>query len=235
MVIAVKAHKLAYMALPKAGCSSVKEALARLDPDVTVPPENDIDVHTWHALYPTRRFRRHRWRKYADHWRFCVVRDPLKRLLSVYTNRVLGFGDTYNSRKIKNGRPWLPDLPREPDPDTFFRNLDAYCLGSSSIKHHTVGAWLFLGPSLDGYNRVYRTEEMADLAWDLGLLTRQPVTMPRGNPSQTRLTLDDLKGETIDAIRPFLEQEYAYLEGYYANPLGPRLHDACVTSARRVS
>ena len=33
MVIAVDAYKLAYMALPKAGCSSVKEALARLDPD----------------------------------------------------------------------------------------------------------------------------------------------------------------------------------------------------------
>jgi len=32
MVIAVKAHRIAYMALPKAGCSTVKAALAQLSP-----------------------------------------------------------------------------------------------------------------------------------------------------------------------------------------------------------
>ena len=235
MVIAVDAHKLAYMALPKAGCSSVKEALARLDPAVTLPPEDAIDIHTWHALYPTRRFRPHRWKKYREHWRFCVVRDPARRLMSVYTNRVLQFQDTLNSRKLRVGRDWLPDLPRDPDPDTFFRNLDAYCQASSSIKHHALGAWLFVGRDLADYNRVYRTEELADLAWDLGLLTRQKVALPRRNRSEERLRLEDLQGATIDALRPFLDQEYAFLKGFYPNPLGPRVHDACVTPARRVS
>ncbi|KUF11591.1 sulfotransferase family 2 domain-containing protein [Pseudoponticoccus marisrubri] len=235
MVITVDAHKLAYMALPKAGCSSVKEALARLDPSVTLPPEDQIDVRTWHGIYPTRRFRKHRWRALEGYWGFCVVRDPVKRLLSVYTNRVLQFGDTMNSRKLRQGRDWLPDLPRQPDPDTFFQNLQGYVMGSSSIKHHVMGARVFLGPDLGVYDKVYRTEELGQLAYDLALLTRQNVHMPRGNRSEAQLTLDDLAPRTIDALRPMLDEEYAFLSDYYDNPLGPRRHDACVTPMRRVS
>lgn len=235
MVIAVDAHKLAYMALPKAGCSSVKEALARLDPAVTIPPEDQIDLFTWHGFYPTVRFRPHRWKLYADCWRFCVVRDPLKRLLSVYTNRVLQHRDTMNSRKLRNGGEEFIHLSRDPDADTFFQNLEDYKRAASSIKHHSLQAQLFLGPDLTDYNRVYRTEELSDLAWDLSLLTRQAVSMPRRNRSEERLTLDDLKGETIDAIRPFLEEEYAFLKDFYRNPLGPRVHGACATPVRRVS
>lgn len=235
MVIAVDAHKLAYMALPKAACSSVKEALARLDPAATIPPEDQVTLYTWHDIYPTKRFRPHRWERYADYWRFCVVRDPAKRLMSCYTNRVLQFEDLKNSIKLRDGRDWLPDLPRDPDPDTFFQNLDSYKLAASSIKHHAMPAWLFLGSKLEGYNRIYKTEELAALQWDLGLLTRQEVVLPRRNTSEAVLRIADLKGETIDALRPFLDEEYEFLGAYYKNPLGPKIHDACVTPARRVS
>jgi hypothetical protein len=222
MVIAVKAHKLAYMALPKAGCSSVKEALARIDPDATLPPDDQIDVNTWHAIYPTTRFRPHRWEKYEtpDWFRFCVVRDPFKRLMSCYTNRVLQFNELKNSIKIRDGRDYLPDdLPVEPDPDFFFQNLQHYVRASSAIKHHALGAWLFLGKDLGRYSRVYRTAELPKLAADLSDRTGLPVTIPRGNASEVRLTPDDLKGETIAALTPFLVQEYAYLRDYYDNPL----------------
>jgi hypothetical protein len=232
MVIRVDAHKLAYMALPKAGCSSVKEALARIDPAVTLPAEHDITVETWHAIYPTQRFRKHRWIDLDGHFRFCVVRDPIKRLLSVYTNRVLEFGDLRNSRNIRRGHV---DLPVDPDPDFFFTNLEAYKAASSSINHHAIAADIFLGGAFNRYSRVYRTEELGQLAWDLSLWTRQDVAMPRGNASESALSLDDLKGQTIDAIRPFLDHEYSFLSDYYQNPLGGRLYDACVTQTRRVS
>lgn len=237
MVIAVDAHKLAYMALPKAGCSSVKQALASVDPDVMPPPASQTTHFTWHGIYPTRRFRPHRWARYADYWRFCVVRDPFKRLMSVYTNRVLQFGDLKNSVKIRDGRDWLPDLPVEPDPDFFFQHLEVYKQASSSIKHHALDAWLFLGRDLSkaSYNRVYRTEDLGALAWDLSLLTRQEVVLPRSNSSERKLTAADLHPKTIDALRPFLEREYAFLKGIYINPFGRKIYDACVTPIRRVS
>ncbi|MGH1414623.1 MAG: sulfotransferase family 2 domain-containing protein [Pelagimonas sp.] len=235
MVIAVEAHKLAYMALPKAGCSSVKEALAHLDPSVEKPRKEDVTVYTWHDVYPTKRFRPHRFQDYADYWRFCVVRDPIKRLLSVYTNRVVQFGDLRNSTKLREGRDWLSDVSREPSPDEFFQNLDVYKRASSSIKHHAIEAWLFVGRDLGAYNKVYKTEDLGQLGYDLSLLTRQPVDMPRRNNSEMTLDIADLQDKTIDAIRPFLDGEYAFLSEFYKNPLGPRRHASCAMPIRRVS
>ncbi|WP_146585795.1 sulfotransferase family 2 domain-containing protein [Puniceibacterium confluentis] len=216
MVIAITAHKIAYMALPKAGCSSVKAALARLDPDVTLPPKSEIGIDTWHGIYPTQRFRPHRWQEYPDYFRFAVVRDPVRRLISAYTNRVVDLKELHNCRKILRGRI---DLPKDPDPDFFFSNLSAYCEASSVIKHHCLGAELFLGPKPMRYDRIYRTEEMGDLARDLTRISGRKVTLARANKSMAQLELDDLKYGTVRAIRDFLNTEYRYLSGYYDNPL----------------
>lgn len=217
MAIAVAAHKIAYMALPKAGCSTVKAALAQIDPAITMPSCETMDVNTWHGFYPTRRFRPHRWEAYTDYFRFAVVRDPVDRLLSVYTNRVVDLKDLHNSRKITRG---IVNLPSDPDPDFFFANLAAYCGASSVIKHHCLGAGLFLGPKPLRYDRIYRTQELSDLADDLASISGRPVTLRRENQSMTRLALDDLKFATVRAIREFLDAEYRLLSDYYDNPLG---------------
>ncbi len=218
LAIAIPAYKIAYMAVPKAGCSSVKAALAHLDPGVTIPPEDEITVMTWHAIYPTVRYRRRAWHNLSDHWRFTVVRDPVRRMLSVYTNRVVQLRDLHMSRKLRD-RPEFAHLSRDPDPDYFFQHLPEYMKGSSVIKHHCLGTKLFIGPRPLQYDRVYKTEEMGQLARDLSDRTGQPVEMRRENPSEMKLTLDDLAPQTIDAIRPLLEMEYRHLSDYFENPL----------------
>lgn len=232
MVIAVKAHEIAYMALPKAGCSTVKAALAQVDPEARLPEGAAPDVMIWHRLYPTRRFRPHRWQAYDGWWRFCVVRDPVRRLLSVYTNRVVGMRELHNCRKILRGRV---DLPMDPDPDFFFQNLRAYMEAASAIKHHALPAWLFLGPDLGRYDRIYRTSELGRFGEELGARTGVEVRIARENPSGMRLRLDDLAPETRAALRTRLEEEYAYLAEFYENPFGSRQHPACTVTPRRVS
>ncbi|WP_417741184.1 sulfotransferase family 2 domain-containing protein [Salipiger sp.] len=232
MVIAVRAHRIAYMALPKAGCSTVKAALAQVDPDATLPENARPDVMTWHRLYPTMRFRPHRWQAYDGWWRFCVVRDPLRRLLSVYTNRVVGLRELHNCRNIRRGRV---DLPMDPDPDFFFQNLRGYIDAASAIKHHALPAWLFLGPDLGRYDRIYRTCELAGFGEELAERTGAPVTIARENPSGMRLSLDDLAPATRTALRDHLDAEYGYLAEFYENPFGPRQHRACTGPTRRVS
>lgn len=217
MPIIVSAHKIAYMALPKAGCSTVKRALAQVDPDVTLDVGAIEDTKVWHDLYPTIRFRPHRWKKVADHWRFCVVRDPVKRLLSVYTNRVVQLGNLHNSRKLKH--PRFSHLTPDPDPDFFFRNLEDYMRAASVIRHHVLPSELFVGPDLGAYDRVYRTAELGQLADDLQARTGQAVDISRENASDMKLELDDLAPATIDAIRPRLMREYRLLGGFFPNPL----------------
>ncbi|MDO6585463.1 sulfotransferase family 2 domain-containing protein [Salipiger sp. 1_MG-2023] len=232
MVIAIDAHRIAYMALPKAGCSTVKAALAQIDPAVALPPE-PAEVMQWHQIYPTRRFRPHRWEAY-DHgwWRFCVVRDPLRRMLSAYVNRVVELGELRNSRKLLRGRV---DLPMDPDPDFFFCNIAAYMDAASAIRHHMLPAWLFLGPDLARYDQIYRTAELAQLGRDLSARTGLRVDIRHENSSCLRLGLDDLRPDTQAALRERLAPEYLYFSGMFDNPFVTGRERACVAALRRVS
>ncbi|WP_323768955.1 sulfotransferase family 2 domain-containing protein [Antarctobacter sp.] len=230
MVIAVDAWKLAYVALPKAACSSVKQALATLDPLVHVPKQPDVGV--WHRTYPTSRYSRALWSQYHNYFRFCVVRDPARRLMSCYSDIVIKRRALRDSPRVRAAK----GLPLMPDPDTFFMRLARYRRKSSIVKHHVLGASIFLGPNLsEDYDRVYRTCQLDELADELTRRTGDLVVMPHANPSGGELSLWDLNGRTIDRLRPILEPEYRYLSDHFVNPLGPRIHDACALPERRVS
>lgn len=231
LVIALNAPKIAYQPLPKAACTSVKQALAQIDPEAEAEAAHGLTAA--HDRYPTTRFRPRAWAKQAQAgaWRFCVVRDPAVRLMSSYTDLVLGRDALCHSPRLRRST-----LPLQPDADTFFANLALYRANSSLVKHHVLGAEHFLGPDLArDYDRVFRTSELAELAAALSWRAGRPVRMPRSNRSEGRLSLHDLGGHAIDAIRPLLEEEYALLSGFYENPLGSRVYGPCVVTARRVS
>ena len=215
MVIRVDSHRLAYMAVPKAACSSVKAALAVLDPMHAQKDASELGQKQVHAIYPTMRFRKHRWDYLENHFKFTVVRDPLKRLLAVYTNRVEGLGILTHCRKIRRGRV---HLPTEPDPDYFFQNLTAYVATSSDIKHHTLPTALFTGTDWDAFTNVFRTSEMTALGEALSAQTGRDVLIPHFNSSDRRLDLADLKPQTQRVLQVLLEDEYAHLDAFYDNP-----------------
>ncbi|WP_413821694.1 sulfotransferase family 2 domain-containing protein [Tateyamaria sp.] len=112
------------MAVPKAACSSIKAALAVIDPTQDTTDPMTLEQKQVHNIYPTQRFRMHRWDQVLDYFRFTVVRDPLKRLLGVYTNRVVGLRKLHNCRKIKRGRV---NLTADPDPDYFSKPVWLHC------------------------------------------------------------------------------------------------------------
>lgn len=205
-MITVPHYRLAYMAVPKAACTSVKQALARIDPDVSVPPDKEADEYTWHGIYPTKRFRPHRWEETVGFWRFTVIRDPVKRLLSAYLNRVVDFRELHNSRKMREER--FAHLSKDPDPDFFFQNLDAYKDASSVVKHHTVPMWLFTGKRLELYDRIYTTADIPQLATDLSDRVGQEVTLRRWNASGRSLSPDDLAPATRDILRAITADDY---------------------------
>jgi hypothetical protein len=216
MVVAISAHSIAYMALPKAACSSVKTALSSIDPDIIIPQEElrrNGDII--HKFYPTRRFRPHRWEHYDGWWRFAVVRDPLARLLSVYTDRVIGRQELKASRRLRQ----VKHLSVDPDPDFFFQNIQSYKKLASAVKHHALPARLFIGPRPLRYDAVYRVNELPALSKKLSEITGHPVSIPRLNRSRAKLNFDDLARPTQDILRDLLAQEYEDLQDYFENPM----------------
>lgn len=226
MVITVEKHKIAYMALPKAACSSVKAALAQIDDQPRDDGGFTCDLK-WHSMYPTRRFRPHRWEQYGEDWyRFCVVRDPVQRLISCYLDRVVERRELFNSRNVRLG--WV-SLPAMPDPDFFLQNIQAYKGVSSTIKHHAMPSWLFLGKNLSLYDDVFTPRQLPALGAILSERSGQPVVIPRENATAktTKLTLDDLRPQTVDILKKSLAEEYSFLSNYLENPF-----DKITTSQR---
>ena len=212
MVVAITEHRIAYMPVPKVACTSVKAAILMLDRDPSDPlPYDPANEKTIHQALPTRRFRPHRWREYEGWWRFCLVRDPLKRLLSVYTDRIQGRRELHNSPKMNRQSV----LPIDPEPDFFFQHLDRYQKVSWAVKHHSIPFRLFIGPAPLLYDRVFKVNEIGELAQELSERTGQKVEIPRLNKSGTTLTADDLRPETLGFIREYLKDDYELLADYY--------------------
>lgn len=214
MVIAVETPSLAYAPIPKSGCSSVKAMLSEIDPVAARYNGPEVGQKRYHAIYPTRRFRQKRMARLARAFRFTVVRDPIRRLMSVYTNRVLELRELHNSRKLRN----RGTLPLDPDPDTFFQNLGEYRHLSWAIKHHALPAHFFTGPDLGLYDQVFRTDQMGDLAKQLSEMSGRPVAATKANASRATLAFDDLAPRTRDGLREYLDAEYRHLTGYFDNP-----------------
>lgn len=201
------------MPVPKTACTSIKTALAVVDPAVPASTSELVaNPKTVHKIYSTRRFRLHRWRAYDGWWRFAVLRDPLARLLSAYADVVIGRNGLRDSPRIRAAGH---ELPVAPDPDFFFQNLAAYRDASSLVKHHVLPARIFVGPDLSRFDRVYRIEELPDLANDLSYRVGKKVTFPRINKSAGKLRFSGLKPTTRDAVRDYLAADYALFAGYY--------------------
>lgn len=223
MTVEIPAYKLVYMPVPKAACTSVKAALSTIDPAKPLAPAQiEEDEHIVHDAYQTRRFRPHRWEPFCDGtwWRFAVIRDPLKRVLSVYTDMIM-------SRNILPNSPRLRDqtaLPIDPDPDFFFQNLLDYMEHSSIIKHHALSSHLFIGKDPSQFDRWYRTDELSLLAQDMSEHVGEEVTIPRFNSSKGKLDPDALTLKTHRHLAAFLDEEYEVLENYFPNPYKRSIH-----------
>ncbi|MCG7574839.1 sulfotransferase family protein [Phaeobacter sp. CNT1-3] len=217
MSVVLSRFKIVYMPIPKAACTSVKAALASVDPDCPLTNEEILQNSSIvHSHFQTSRFRPHRWEPFSDGswWRFAVVRDPLKRLLSVYTDRVRGRKELHNSPKLRK----RPDLLLDPDPDFFFENLMEYIRNSSAVKHHALPSQLFIGPRPIAFDRIYKTDELGILANDLSERLGEDITIPKFNSSETNLSFSDLSSKAASVIRERLEPEYDHLSEFFENP-----------------
>jgi hypothetical protein len=213
MVVAIPAHGLAYWPVPKAGCSSVKAMIAQIDPDFEARTQ-ELETTDLHKIYQTRQFKQFRFKEQENAFRFTVLRDPIKRLMSVYTNRVIQQQDLINRRLTMERN----NMPVRPDPDTFYLKLKAYCKLSTRIHHHVKRSGYYCGYQLDKFNRVYRTEEMDELARDLSEISGIRVETTRRNASTMTLEFNDLRVKTRESLIPFLRREYEHLNGYFENP-----------------
>ncbi|WP_281403115.1 sulfotransferase family 2 domain-containing protein [Sulfitobacter aestuariivivens] len=209
---------MAYVPLPKAACTTIKHVFSQIDPhfDTKAAALAFEGTELLHHVYRTKRFNANDWQRYATGWhRFCIIRDPLARVLSCYTNRVVAHRDLHKSPRLRTQKP---DLPMDPDPDFFFAHIGDYASNASVIRHHVLPVDRFLGIRHAQYDQVYRIEELDACITFLEARAYRKVTREVRNSSTTKLSIDDLSGATKKHLSAFLAQEYRDLAPWYDNP-----------------
>ena len=207
---------LCYIPIPKNACSSIKHALYEIEFDRPFDYAYHgewgyADIHDYYKKRPGAFTSAENLRQKTGQEIFAVIRDPVKRLISCYRNRVVDLKDLEKSRIVLEH----DGLPVEPDINTFILNLEHYRSRNKIIEHHSRPQSDFLDDSLDYLDCIFRISELDELKSMLrkyrpGLEMRAEKS---GGPS---FGLADLSREALDKAVSFYERDYQLLSEYYS-------------------
>lgn len=199
------AQRMAFFFSPKAGGTSLRAFLFHAENGFAfrdhVVQGRRIDAN---ALAVNYRFSRLQEDEMRGLRKYALLRDPVRRFLSGYANRVLH----YRELSIEAaGRALLREgLPPDPDIATFVENYAGYLRCSKSVARHFLRQQKFLGPDPAYYERVFRLEAVNELVEFVQRACGSDAQMPRlqtGGPKLNFAALDeDVQVQIVDICRP---------------------------------
>lgn len=208
MPVPVKSTNLVYFPVPKVACTSIKHALLNYNEDgradwLSEARKTDKTLPNSHRVYPSEPLRPKHVLKYMGRRWFCVVRDPVRRFLSVYGNRVVHHND------LKSSEPALEQagLPPRPDLDTFATHLEVYCRTSRSIRHHARPIVDYLGRRPGRFDRIFRMSELSGLR-DYLAEAGAEIRLDHLQTGGPKLTPDDLPAPALERVKRFYASDY---------------------------
>lgn len=203
--------KLGYRDIPKTACSTIKKALYAAEFSKKFDEQNHNGLHI-HDLMNT----------YKDsidtcEFRFIVVRDPIKRFLSAYSNRVLHYQEL-SSEFIEKNCPHLIGQIEvfNPSLSQFIQNLDLY-LKVPVIKGHFQPVSTFLNKNeLDYFTDVYPIESLHLLESKLSEIYSKKITFGREQTGGRKITIKELTKDELEILLKYYEEDYLLLSDFYS-------------------
>jgi len=198
------AQRMAFFFSPKAGGTSLRAFLFHIENGF--PFRNysvqgaQVDANSLVANY---RFNRFDHNAVADFRRFALLRDPVKRFLSGYSNRVLH----YRELCIEAAGPQLlqEGLPPDPDIATFVENYVGYLRCSKPLARHFLKQQKFIGSDPSYFERIFTLERIDELVAFLNAECGTDARMPRlqtGGPNLEFSALhEDVQAEVVEICR----------------------------------
>ena len=198
---------LFYAAVPKIACTSIKHAFIELENDRTFQRyKANGRMRNIHHLYPTRPFDKIPQGKVKDFRKLALIRDPVERFVSAYSNRVQHHKELSWWKVGKD----LERLGLAPDPgfEEYLDYFDKYKEASGDIYHHTLPMSFFLGEDAGFYDHLYQVREMDAFSADVSELCQKPFTVGRHQTGGTKIPLSDLSNAQIQKIRDMFVVDY---------------------------
>lgn len=218
MTVTLTKHKLTYFPIPKVACTSLKQMFYRIEtgqPFVPQTAKDDGLRQNIHDVYPTRPFAELERSLIADHERLVVVRDPIRRFLSCYSNRVLHHWEL-SKQHIS------PDMIAEgatPNPslDEFIEKLGLYRRVSRSIHHHSAPMVRYIGRNPDYFQGLFNIRQMEQFTTRVQRITGVDFVPGRSQTGGPKIDVNSLKPRQIKKLRKIYEADYDIYGRYLEN------------------
>jgi hypothetical protein len=205
--------RLAYFSIPKVASTSLKHVFYELDTGQKFSRGGKDRPHI-HSLYPAGVLSRNDFERTKDHWKFTVFRDPVKRIISAYSNRVV-HQNVLENQSFAQLRAAALGLNLRPDLEEFCLKLDRYRILSRTMRHHTRPYEKFVGPDLSRLDAVYTMENLDDLAKELSERTGKDITFPRRQTGGPKFSVSELTPAALTALNKFTAADYRLMGGLY--------------------
>lgn len=183
--------KVAVFFSPKAAGTSIRALMFQLENGRPFVPYLVEGVEkTANSLLHNRPMRRVNKDAISDWRRFAVVRDPVRRVLSAYSNRVVHYREL--SAEAAGEQLEKRNLPADPDVDTFLANIRRYCKCSRSINWHLEPQERFVGDDKGYFEKVFPVERLGAFRDEMNAIHGTSYDMPHEQTGGPKIAFDDL-------------------------------------------
>jgi hypothetical protein len=199
-----------YQFVPKIACTSIKRALFEAETGVPFDRKSiGCSAHQW-----TKQNRLGD--VFGKKIRLLVVRDPVERFLSAYSNRV-GFHRELSFDVVSKKFPNIINNISifDPDIDCFVNNLEMF-LTVPPIKHHffTLKDWIN-GVSLAEYSHVYPIEKIIEAQHLVSEIYDKDIVFGRFQTGGVKIRPEELSSSTLQKIKEYVRSDYNILKSFY--------------------
>ncbi len=215
MVVMLHKEKYAYFSVPKCACTSLKHFFFEI--------ENGFRFKSFHTNgkanylhdlgYESVKLTKSLRNATREMHRVAVVRDPIARVLSCYSNRVVhhkGLDQIELTDEDKER-----GLTRNPPLGNFIRNFSRYRVLAPSIAHHSRPLAYFLGGDPSYFHRIYDISELKQLADDFRQLTGGAPELRHLQTGGPKIPASKLNEKQRNKIQNFFAQDYELYGDYF--------------------
>ncbi len=204
MTVHIHRASLTYFALPKVACTSLKHFFHEVRTGQPFfPPHPGRHIH---HVHPTRLVDDLPMNFIGADERILVLRDPIRRVVSAYRNRVHGHKEL---SKAKAGLALeAHGLAPYPTLTKFVDQLEQYQEAVPSIRHHTRPVVDFIGHDISYFTRVYDISEVESLVAFVNRKMGTDVQLQRRQTEGGPQTIDDLGPAQREKLLDYYKEDY---------------------------
>lgn len=214
MPVILEEHNLAYIPVPKTGCTSLKTLFFEVENGRPFQgfKRSGREYHV-HDVYPSLLFADLPHKRLRTMERFLVVRDPVARFLSAYSNRVVHHGEL--SERYAGGKLAKRGLPYNPSLSEFVENISGYRDAIQVIEHHVRPLVDYAGLDADYYAKVYPISQIGDFAQFVRERTGKDVALQRLQTGGPKITADALSPKELEVVRELYADDFKVYGSYF--------------------